>query len=263
MEPLRLNSKGALVENWQFFLRGVGLYLGEVDGDFAAETKLATEEFQRRHGLKDDGIAGNKTLGEAMRLGFSVVEDDPALPNGLNPPPKPKFPPLDLAGRQRTFGTYSFVGAPTPNNPEAIRITSNWVQENIVTVTVPQLVGVPVFGKPGNGHAQFHRLVAPRVLELFERWEAAGLKPLIVSYEGSFVPRFIRGSRSVLSQHAFGSAFDINAQWNGFGATPAAIGAKGSVRQLVPIANELGFYWGGHFGKRDGMHFEIATLTPQ
>ena len=35
---------------------------------------------------------------------------------------------------------------------------------------------------------------------------------------------------------------------------------KGSVRQLVPIANELGFYWGGHFNRRDGMHFEMARI---
>ena len=84
------------------------------------------------------------------------------------------------------------------------------------------------------------------------------MKELILTYAGSFVPRFIRGSLSNLSQHAFGSAFDINARWNAFGATPAALGSKGTVRPLVAIANQLGFYWGGHFARRDGMHFEIA-----
>jgi len=44
-----------------------------------------------------------------------------------------------------------------------------------------------------------------------------------------------------------------------FGRTPAALGTTGSVRALVPIANERGFYRGWHFAKRDGMHFEIAT----
>ena len=47
------------------------------------------------------------------------------------------------------------------------------------------------------------------------------------------------------------------------------IGQIGCVRELVPIANECGFYWGGHFGKEvngkmvgrlDGMHFEIAKI---
>ncbi|MBP0649891.1 M15 family metallopeptidase, partial [Mycobacterium tuberculosis] len=56
-------------------------------------------------------------------------------------------------------------------------------------------------------------------------------------------------------------AFDINAEWNPLGVEPAAMGAKGCVRELVPIANRFGFYWGGHFSTRaDGMHFEVAKL---
>jgi Putative peptidoglycan binding domain/D-alanyl-D-alanine carboxypeptidase len=32
---------------------------------------------------------------------------------------------------------------------------------------------------------------------------------------------------------------------------------------LVGIANDHGFYWGGHYSKRlDGMHFEVAQLRP-
>jgi hypothetical protein len=77
------------------------------------------------------------------------------------------------------------------------------------------------------------------------------------------VPRFIRGSRSVLSNHAYGSAFDINAAWNPLGATPADVDEKGSVIELVPLAHEFGFYWGGHFNSRpDGMHFEAAEIQP-
>jgi peptidoglycan hydrolase-like protein with peptidoglycan-binding domain len=256
MDTLRVGTKSDLVERWQSYLRGLNLFLGEANGVFGDDTKQATQEFQRAHGLADDGIAGNTTLGLAMSLGFHVVDDDPALADTLDPPPKPNFPPLDLAGRQAAFGAFPFVSAPAPDNPEAIRITSNWETENIVTVTVPQLRGV--VGAPSNGTVRFHRLVAPRAVALFQAWDDAGLKGLILSYAGSFVPRFIRGSRSVLSQHAFGSAFDINADFNGLGATPVALGAKGSVRALVPIANQLGFYWGGHFARRDGMHFELG-----
>jgi hypothetical protein len=33
------------------------------------------------------------------------------------------------------------------------------------------------------------------------------------------------------------------------------------VRELVPIANRLGFFWGGHFQNRlDGNHFEVAHV---
>jgi hypothetical protein len=45
------------------------------------------------------------------------------------------------------------------------------------------------------------------------------------------------------------------------GKRPALVSEKGSVRELVPIANKYGFYWGGHFNSRpDGMHFEAAKI---
>jgi hypothetical protein len=45
------------------------------------------------------------------------------------------------------------------------------------------------------------------------------------------------------------------------GVPPAKQGELGSVRELVPIANKWGFYWGGHFKERkDGMHFELANI---
>jgi hypothetical protein len=74
------------------------------------------------------------------------------------------------------------------------------------------------------------------------------------------VPRFIRGSRTTLSNHAFGTAFDINCDFNRLGHTPALMGERGCVREMVRIAHENGFYWGGHFTRLDGMHFEVAKL---
>ena len=41
---------------------------------------------------------------------------------------------------------------------------------------------------------------------------------------------------------------------------PALLGEKGCVRELVPIAHDHGFYWGGHFTRQDGMHFEVARV---
>ena len=90
--------------------------------------------------------------------------------------------------------------------------------------------------------------------------ERDGLISLVRSWGGSFVPRYVRGSATNLSNHAWGTAFDIDAEWNPRGALPVLRGRVGSVRELVPRAHELGFYWGGHFSRRDGMHFEIARL---
>ena len=48
---------------------------------------------------------------------------------------------------------------------------------------------------------------------------------------------------------------------NPLGAEPAYPKQKGCVFDLVPLAHEHGFYWGGHFAsRRDGMHFEIAEV---
>jgi D-alanyl-D-alanine carboxypeptidase len=122
-----------------------------------------------------------------------------------------------------------------------------------------------------------HKLVAPHVLQLFARWEELDLLHLLREYDGDYNPRYKRkqspgpGGHGVkrsdqvdaLSNHAFGSAFDVNEPDNPYGDQPALCPRRGYVRELVEPANELGFYWGGHFsGKsdRDGMHFEFAKF---
>ena len=258
MQTLRLGSRGEDVEKWQYFLRGRELLMTEVNGEFGASTHQATQEFQSRHGLLDDGIVGNRTFAEAMRIGFSAVQDDPSLPDTLDGPPKPPFNALGPTGRNQVFGSFTYETAPAPGNPEAIRVTSSWAQENLLRINIPQLAGIK--GVPSSGELLLHKLAAPRVAQLFERWEQAGLSKLVLTFGGAYTPRFVRGKLGVLSAHAHGTAFDINVAWNGFGIHPANVGAKGSVRELVPLANELGFYWGGHFTKRDGMHFELVKV---
>ena len=46
-----------------------------------------------------------------------------------------------------------------------------------------------------------------------------------------------------LSNHSFGSAFDINFVDNMLGTEPAISGQRGSVRELVSAANSLGIFW--------------------
>ena len=57
------------------------------------------------------------------------------------------------------------------------------------------------------------------------------------------------------SNHSFGTAIDINSDFNAQGDTPLPIGVEGSVRELVPIFEDFGFRWGGHFNPpfQDGM----------
>lgn len=257
MQTLRFGSTGNDVTAWQTFLHGVGSYKAEVDGKLGQSTLEATQAFQRAHALKDDGVVGNRSFGVAMQLGFDLVPDDPALPDSLDWPPKPAFAAADANRRQALFGTFDFKPAPTAANPEGIQILGDWAKDNIQVFNIPQLAGVL---EAHAGKVQFHKKAGPKVQELFARWEQASLSGLVLSFGGSYAPRFIRGSRTTLSAHAHGSAFDINVPWNPLGALPAQRGTKGSVRELVTIANELGFYWGGHFTRRDGMHFELASL---
>ncbi len=144
------------------------------------------------------------------------------------------------------------------NNAE-IEIVDNWAQENIVNVKIPQLIGVE--GAPKDGVIKFHKKGVEQLKGFFEEVERRGLKHLIISWAGSFYPRFIRGSSSRLSNHSFGTAIDMNAPQNWLGQSPAKVGQKGSILEIVSIANSFGFYWGGHYnGRKDGMHFELAKL---
>lgn len=261
MKTLRLNDSNDDVKRWQLFLIGQGLLKDVADGKFGPKTEAASKAFQKKYGMVDDGIVGNKTIGKAMMLGFSVVEypkDDPVIQPDF--PPEPVFPPLNSSQKHQLLGIIEYVSAPKAGNPEAIKITNGWDKINITSVIVPQLIGIK--GASQTGKIYFHKNAAAQLLGMWDEWEKAGLLPLVLSYAGSWVPRFIRGSRTTLSSHAWGTAFDINVPWNGLGVTPAFIGKKGSVRELVPIAHKHGFYWGGHFKKRpDGMHFEVAKIV--
>jgi hypothetical protein len=262
MRILKEGAKGPDVKRWQTFLIGQGFVPGLADGKFGPRTHQATVAFQTRFGLVADGIVGNATWGQAMVLGLPVLADPPTGDHsGPDFPPKPSFPPLtSTTERQALFGRFRFVAEPLPDNRENIRILGDWEAQNIVRVQIPQLAGVA--GAPASGAIRFHRLAVAQLVSLWKAWEDAGLLSRVKTWGGSFVPRFVRGSDSVLSNHAFGTAFDLNVAFNPLGAQPALAGRPGSVRELVPIANEKGFYWGGHFTRLDGMHFEVAKLIP-
>jgi hypothetical protein len=244
------------VEAWQQFLRGQDAADLEIDGRYEGQSVLLSKAFQGAHGLVPDGIIGPRTFGRAQALGFNPgFTDDSADENGPNWPAPPGFPPLSAQQRQDVFGAFQFEPAPTPDNPEAIRILGDWVKQNIVSLSIPQLSPIT------RGSIALHRLAAPVFTRFFTRVEAAGLSHAILQFGGAFVPRFIRGSRTHLSPHAHGSAIDLNVPWNRLGTTPALRGKHGSVRELVSLANDCGLYWGGHFPTRpDGMHFEVARV---
>ena len=128
MRTLQLNAKGDDVKTWQTFLRDGGLYQGGLDGSFGPRTADATRAFQRENGLQDDGVAGNETLGTAMRRGLILAEEDPPLPGGprggvssMNDAWEPPAPPTDaellVATDPRVITDHQAGVLPCPNNP--------------------------------------------------------------------------------------------------------------------------------------------------
>jgi len=260
MRLLEFGLSGPDVYHWQIFLLGQGLQTGAADGIYGRGTQAATSRFQERRALQVDGRVGNQTVSAARSLGFRLASEHLGPAKNANFPPLPSFPALaSNMARQQVFGKFDFVSRPVPGNPENIVIQGKWQIETIVAIEIPELIGVG--GAPGNGRIWFHRKAAAQMAALWSDWAKAGLLDQVLVWGGAFVPRFIRGSKSVLSNHAFGTAFDINMAQNGLGAEPAKLVKPGCVRELVPIAHKHGFFWGGHFSRRDGMHFEIAVLN--
>ena len=252
MRTLYFKNTGDDVRRWEYFLRGLYPALNIIaDGSFDARTLDATKKFQADCGLSADGVVGPKTLSKALEQGYDLLTDDRTDETGPNWPAQTLLP-LSFNEKQKLFGSFAYKPAPTSSNPEGIEIQGNWVKDNITTVTIPQL----------QRSASVNKKIADQFLRVFERWDSVALIDRVLTFDGGFAPRFVRGSRMYLSNHSLGTAFDINAQWNGLGVTPALKGARGSVRELVQVANECGFAWGGHFKDRpDGMHFEAAKIV--
>jgi hypothetical protein len=258
--------------------------VGRIDGHFGQKTEDATKFFQVQRGIPVSGEFDAMTRDVAKTLGYKVVPD-----NHYDEKTSEQFPPRpeDLRSpsnqsRNRGLGCFKFKQLPLENRsePEEIIILGScngeiddWRRENIVDIEIPQLRFATAF----TGVLTCHKVAAPHIKKLFARWEELDLLHLVRDFDGTFNPRYIRGhprppmpeghavKRSLdvedLSNHAFGAAMDVNAEDNPRGANPILCPRRGCVRELVVSANELGFFWGGHFATtKDGMHFEFANF---
>jgi hypothetical protein len=268
MRVLTIGSRGEDVEQWELFLRGQD-YPVIANGVFDEVDAKSTRKYQRREGLKADGKPGPQTFAHAILEDcFDPATDTSALEAGAIDrysaqwPPRPDYAPLKgNAARQRLFGKFAYEHKPTARNPEKIIVDPKWAKANIVTVKLPFPIARGRQGGKPVKSVRVHRKIADQFVAMMRRIQVSGLDEKIITWNGSYVPRFVRGSTKTLSNHSFGTAFDINVGWNGLNQTPMLAGDYGSVRELVPIANRHGFYWGGHYQRRlDGMHFEAAKV---
>ena len=167
--------------------------------------------------------------------------------------------------RVRLFGDLPYVTIKNPNIPNSflVVVNSKWRHSNIVLMDIPQLNDI-LNGKKKYINRKIHR----QLQAVFEVLEHLQLMDRILTFNGTYVPRFKKGrngSRGALdlSNHSWGTAIDLNAKWNGFGVPPAKKGTNGSLEELVDIFLDFGFLWGGLWGTPDGMHFEAERILTE
>src|SRR5262249_2473740 len=268
--PIAFGDVGADVRRLQEFLVTKGADLSP-DGHFGPRTRTALIKWQHDRGLSQSAMVDRFTRA-ALEADGLVLRTPPSATaqTGFDWPAKPASLPQPNPGlTESLFGRFDFKWSPTPDNPERIEILNNWVEDNIVTLDIPELnnclfaVG-NTYHVSAVGRIECHKLAAPKFTQLFAAWRTANLIDRVITCAGAFNARLIRGStsakRSNLSNHSWGTALDINDDQNKRKHVPVALDARGCVRELVEIANSLGFYWGGHFTTKDGMHFELAKL---
>jgi len=122
---------------------------------------------------------------------------------------------------------------------------SSWVAEHIATEQVPII-----------GSVTCNKAMLPQLRAALQEVVDSGLADKIHpgEYAGCYYPRFIAGS-TTLSNHAFGTALDINVPGN-------QRGTVGEIdRGVVAIFKKWGFAWGGDWNYTDPMHFEMNRVV--
>jgi hypothetical protein len=186
---------------------------------------------------------------EASPGGSGWVDYEP----GFEPrPPEPELPGypelqprsyITTAERDARFGPIEWYSAPSSTNPERIVITNDFVSQNLVRRVYPQL--------PGSPEITIHRQAAEPLAEVLRDLKSKGMLGLIRSFDGTYNPRLVRGSKENLSAHAYGTALDVNA-----GENPMGYGPTEDQERLARVFEAHGWYWGDRFSRRDPMHFE-------
>ena len=89
-KTLRKGSRGNEVKALQTELQKLGLYTKKIDGIYGKGTVAAVKAYQRKNGLRADGIAGPKTLGKLYANGTPAAASEPAASAGEIPTEKTK-----------------------------------------------------------------------------------------------------------------------------------------------------------------------------
>lgn len=237
------SSKEDVIEMCQNFLVGMDLIEDFVPGVVDYNTLEGARKFL---GKKINNIVDYEFIEKAKKYGFELgdlklqIEDKSADKSTRLKKSELVVEPIK----------YSVV---QEDDKPKIDVDFGWYKRNIVKLEVPELKEATKYWD----RIKLNAAIVDQFLKMIDEMRKDKLLRYIITWNGSYNPRFIRGSKTRLSNHAMGLAFDINAQWNRLGHKPAKESEYGTVIPLIETANAYGFFWGGHYkNRKDGMHFE-------
>jgi hypothetical protein len=245
-------SRGEAVRSLQYFL--TNFLPCAADGEFGPGTVRAVKAAQSVLGLSVDGIVGPKSVAKFIERGWvpSWSEQPAAVSSPY--PNKPGFAALNQAQKIAKFGLPgSPTSEPVPGGP--IVLDPEFAKK-LVTLDLAEWFPQAREKDFGIRHVQMHVKTERQWRAFFAAIVDSGHGADIISCAGSWVPRYVRGSKSTFSSHAFANAIDFNAQQNWLGAQPAKRGEKGCLLDIIEIGKRFKIFSGIWFSRIDGMHFE-------
>ena len=133
----------------------------------------------------------------------------------------------------------SYNGWPASKDQAEIGIKSYPVPGTLIKLRCAEKVAPLLVGFA----AEFHNLIEPLDVGSLDDW--------------GYAFRMVRGTTDKLSNHASGTAIDLNATRHPLGAVGTF--EPGKVPMLRALTKKYGLTWGGDYkGRKDEMHYEIS-----
>ena len=230
MEAIKLKSFGPEVKQWQLFLQSAGYKIPVADGAFGPQTERETIKFQVSHGLKADGVVGEKT----WKFVTKVSE---------NTPLSQRWPKQDYNSMVNFYGP---VGENQTSLELPYQMKLAWDTNVIVKkITCHQKVASSLYKVLENVKKIYGNDISKLNLDLFG---------------GCINVRRMRGGSS-WSIHSWGAAIDIDPDHNQlrWGRDQAAFG-KPIYKDYLDCFEAEGWVSLLRARNMDGMHTQAATL---
>lgn len=248
------------------------------------EETLAAESAERR--ALSDALAEAQAEVARLREDLTLLANRPAPA----PPPLPKAPAPAVEREGQLVAPDAGAGenfeGPPPETQALTEVMELADQRFNRGITQPRnATMLEVLGQPRDSYGTDCQPVTdPRLRALLDTREIGAirvtmLRPALDSLQrimdrlretepdiyakigtaGALCARLIRGSRSSISNHSWGTAIDLTleGELDGF----ADGGTQLGLVVLAEFFNEEGWFWGATYGREDSMHFEVGEET--